>query len=62
MHCERKQWTAKELQTLNDKQARLTKDSVYFYSELPNLKLDNFMLYFRIRMVQLALNIELKNT
>ena len=53
-------WQAKELQTVNDEQARLTEDWVYFYSELSYWNLDNFMLCFCVRKVQFALSIELK--
>ena len=53
---------AEELQTVNDEQAKLTEDSEHFYSELSYSKLNNFMLYFRVRKVQFALSIELKNT
>ena len=49
---------AKELQTVNNEQAKLTEDSLHLYSELSYTKLNNFMLYFCVRKVLLALNIE----
>ena len=47
---------------MNDEKARLTEDSVYFSSNVSYSKLNNFMLYFRVRTVQFALSIELKNS